>query len=158
MFRCMVMGPPWVTYDEWTESVKGLYVTSGLKETFSTSWSEHETWCEKDLLRRRRRRTTTTTATETTNDEARRRRRTTATTTTTTRGRLGDRGGPPGDRAAGVGGAGGCSGKSRGLARGGGGAGGCSGGACDRADGAGGGGRAFVSAQGTAMDLRWNST
>ncbi|CAK0899382.1 unnamed protein product, partial [Prorocentrum cordatum] len=47
MIKCMAMGPPWVIYDEWTESLRGLYVVSGLRETFSTSWREHVEWSEK---------------------------------------------------------------------------------------------------------------
>ncbi|CAK0827267.1 unnamed protein product, partial [Prorocentrum cordatum] len=38
MTRCMSLGPPWIQWCSWTESLRGLYVTSGLKETFSQEW------------------------------------------------------------------------------------------------------------------------
>eukprot|EP00959_Pyramimonas_sp_CCMP1952_P423665 8874551-Pyramimonas_sp.AAC.1 len=48
MFRCMCLGPPWVLWDDWTESVRGLCVTSGLREVFKTSWTEHVVWTDAE--------------------------------------------------------------------------------------------------------------
>ena len=41
-FRCMCLGPPWVRYDDMTESLRFLYIVEGLTETFSKEWAIHE--------------------------------------------------------------------------------------------------------------------
>ena len=49
-WKCMCMGPPWVLWDEMTESLKFLYVTMGLTEVYKTSWITHTSWITEARL------------------------------------------------------------------------------------------------------------
>ncbi|CAK0839253.1 unnamed protein product [Prorocentrum cordatum] len=46
--KALVMGAPWVLWDEMTESVRVLYVTKGINQVFTVAWQQHEKWTNEE--------------------------------------------------------------------------------------------------------------
>ncbi|CAK0852493.1 unnamed protein product, partial [Prorocentrum cordatum] len=42
--KAIQMGPPWICYDEMTETIKILYITKGFSEVIAENWSRHQEW------------------------------------------------------------------------------------------------------------------
>eukprot|EP00959_Pyramimonas_sp_CCMP1952_P427829 8959936-Pyramimonas_sp.AAC.1 len=43
-WKCMGLGAPWIKWDDMTESLRALYVETGLTELFTETWRTHEKW------------------------------------------------------------------------------------------------------------------
>ncbi|CAK0832151.1 unnamed protein product, partial [Prorocentrum cordatum] len=48
--KTMAMGPPWIAYDELSESLRTLYIIRGTKEAFTEAWTKHEVWSNEPEL------------------------------------------------------------------------------------------------------------
>ncbi|CAK0855302.1 unnamed protein product [Prorocentrum cordatum] len=47
MTKCIAMGPPFLKYDGWSESLKGLFAEEEYSEEFDETWAQREEWLTK---------------------------------------------------------------------------------------------------------------
>ena len=47
--RAMLLGSPWVVYDDATRSLRVLYVVEGVNVQFTQAWSIMEEWCSDKI-------------------------------------------------------------------------------------------------------------
>ena len=47
--KCIAMGPPFVKFDGWTESLRALYVVEEYNEEFEEEWRMCEEWIQKSI-------------------------------------------------------------------------------------------------------------
>ena len=48
--RAMMLGAPWVVYDDVTQSLRVLYVTEGVNTSFSEAWTMFEEWSSDKII------------------------------------------------------------------------------------------------------------